>query len=72
MGPMTTDADTLITRNEAAEILGVSPRTVSRYATSGLLKKMIGGPHRRNVRFRRAEVLALEDQLWRTDYTPAE
>jgi excisionase family DNA binding protein len=59
----TCDADTLITRAEAAEILGVSTRTISRYMRDGRITKLQGGEHGRNVRVRLRDVHALQEQL---------
>jgi excisionase family DNA binding protein len=59
----THDSDTLITRSEAAEILGVSTRTISRYMRDGRLTKFQGGEHGRNVRVRLHDVNELQVEL---------
>lgn len=57
---MTQDTDDLITRPEAAEILGVTVRTVSRYMDSGRLRKYKGGALGRRVRLSREDVERLK------------
>lgn len=61
---MTSDArHDHLTPGEAARILGVSPKTVSRWADRGWLSHIVTvGGHRR---FRRAEIEALEQRLTR-------
>lgn len=53
---MTRDTEDLITRGEAAELLGVTMRTVSRYMDSGRLHKYKGGALGRLVRLSREDV----------------
>jgi excisionase family DNA binding protein len=49
--------DKLLRPGEVAETLGVDPKTVTRYANSGILKCVrLPGGHRR---FRQSDVLAL-------------
>lgn len=58
MGRMTITQDTegLITRGEAADLLGVTVRTVSRYMDNGRLHKYKGGALGRLVRLSREDV----------------
>jgi len=62
---VTTPLDDLVTRNEAADILQVSPETVDRYARSGEdhplhLEKLRTGNGR--TRYRRSDVIAVRDR----------
>ena len=54
--PPPTDGDELLTAQQAADLLGVSSRTIKRRAASGELRKL---SHGNVVRYRRADVLAL-------------
>lgn len=50
-------APTLLRVDEAAEILGVDPRTIKRYAMAGQLRRVVLG--RRTTRYRLEDVQAL-------------
>lgn len=60
---MPTDTDDLLTTAQAAEVLGVTVRTVARWADSGRLTPAVEFPGLRGPRmFRQADVLALMEQ----------
>lgn len=54
-----------MTRQDAARTLGVSPRTIDRWKTSGLLE-FVRDPMSGRVRFRSAQVRAMRDGGSRT------
>jgi phage terminase Nu1 subunit (DNA packaging protein) len=51
------DPDRLLTRKEAAALLGYSVRTIRRWDTEGILTPLRGTPNAR-PRYRRADLLA--------------